>query len=160
MFDHNIEGLEAVSHVYLGEKLIASSATCYSLVDTDSDGIPDCHEHRMGMNPWSASDKYADIDGDGLTALQEYQAGTDIGLADTDGDGISDGYEQRYGLGAIQFNPNVDSDGDGWTNLQEYQAGTNPTSVDTDNDGIPDPLDPNPRFNPATIVPILELLMN
>ena len=160
LFDHNIEGLEAVSHVYLGEKLIASSATCYSLVDTDSDGIPDCHEHRMGMNPWSASDKYADIDGDGLTALQEYQAGTDIGLADTDGDGISDGYEQRYGLGAIQFNPNVDSDGDGWTNLQEYQAGTNPTSVDTDNDGIPDPLDPNPRFNPATIVPILELLMN
>ena len=44
--------------------------------DSDKDGIPDWWEIRYGMNP-GAADAYLDLDGDGRTNLQEYNAGTD-----------------------------------------------------------------------------------
>ncbi len=47
-----------------------------SLPDRDHDGIPDDWEATYGLNPDSAADASQDLDGDGLTNLQEYQAGT------------------------------------------------------------------------------------
>jgi hypothetical protein len=45
--------------------------------DTDGDGIPDEWEIAHGLNRKDPSDALLDYDGDGLTNLQEYLAGTD-----------------------------------------------------------------------------------
>lgn len=130
--------------------------------DTDNDGIPNAVELFYNLNLLDSSDASGDLDGDGLTNLQEYQLGTRIDDPDTDGDGILDAYDDdpfhapanspdsdgdgmpdsweiKYGL-----NPNdasdasIDSDYDGLTNLQEYQLGLNPKNPDTDYDGLND----------------------
>ncbi len=84
-----------------------------------------------------------DADGDGLSAAQEAQLGTDPHNPDTNGDGIPDGLEAGLGLSTT----NTDIDGDGVSNAAERAAGTDPFRADTDGDGVPDgvdcfPLDP------------------
>jgi hypothetical protein len=44
--------------------------------DTDGDGIPDTAEQAMGLNPNDPGDAALDPDGDHMTNLQEYLAGT------------------------------------------------------------------------------------
>ncbi len=46
--------------------------------DFDGDGIPDDVEFAYGLNPQSSADATLDSDGDRLTNLQEYLAGTDL----------------------------------------------------------------------------------
>jgi hypothetical protein len=46
-------------------------------LDSDGDGLPDDWEIAHQLNPNSPDDAAIDSDGDGLTNLQEYQAGTD-----------------------------------------------------------------------------------
>jgi hypothetical protein len=48
-----------------------------SIVDTDTDGMPDDYELAWGFNPAIAADASLDTDGDGVTNLKEYQSGTD-----------------------------------------------------------------------------------
>ena len=67
--------------------------------DQDGDGMPDLWEAIYNLdvtddgtiNPELGPD--GDIDGDGLSNLEEYEAGTNPTKWDTDGDGISDGGE-------------------------------------------------------------------
>jgi len=70
--------------------------------DSDGDGIPDNWEYfyfgTIGIDP------NADPDGDGLTNLQEYQAGTNPRNPDTDGDGINDGIEVAAGTNPLDPN--------------------------------------------------------
>ncbi len=66
-------------------------------LDADSDGIPACYEGMEGLNDADASDASADLDGDGLTNLEEYQLHLNIRQADTDSDGVSDGDEVNGG---------------------------------------------------------------
>ncbi len=61
--------------------------------DDDNDGIPDVWETTYGLNPLNAEDAGLDSDGDGLTNLQEYLAGTNPANVDTDGDGVADGQD-------------------------------------------------------------------
>jgi len=62
----------------------------YSL-DSDLDQMPDAWERKYGLNPTDASDALLDQDNDGLTALEEYEAGTiPLKILDIDADGNVD----------------------------------------------------------------------
>ena len=64
--------------------------------DLDDDYLPDDWEVANGLDPKDngSSDPsqggFGDLDGDGLTNAEEYQAGTRADLTDTDNDGVSD----------------------------------------------------------------------
>jgi len=75
-------------------------------------------------------------DGDGLTELQEYLAGSDPLAVDTDGDGLSDSEE----VTVHHTDPRLmDTDGDGLTDYAEiFVHHTNPRSQDTDGDDLND----------------------
>ena len=62
--------------------------------DNDLDGMPNWFENQhAGLNRENPADAALDLDGDGLTNLEEFQSGTDPNNPDTDGDGVSDGEE-------------------------------------------------------------------
>jgi uncharacterized protein YegL len=62
-------------------------------VDSDSDGITDETELRLGLDPADPADATADLDGDDLGTLIELTLETDPLQRDTDGGGESDGSE-------------------------------------------------------------------
>lgn len=69
--------------------------------DTDGDGFKDGDEVKNGFDPakgGGARFSDADLDGDGLTYVQEKGIGTSADNPDTDGDGINDGQEIQLGL--------------------------------------------------------------
>ncbi len=65
--------------------------------DSDGDGMPNGWEKKNGLDPKDPTDAASDYDNDGLTALKEYEYGTDPNNPDTDGDGVFDGEEVRVG---------------------------------------------------------------
>ena len=90
--------------------------------DLDGDGITNIQEYLLDTNP-----NTADSDGDGLSDTQERSLGTNPTSADSDGDGLPDGWEQQHGLNPLSATDAVlDSDGDGISNLAEYRAGSDP----------------------------------
>ncbi|MCP5152823.1 MAG: hypothetical protein H6983_01565 [Ectothiorhodospiraceae bacterium] len=74
--------------------------------DDDGDGITDAVETAAGLDPLDAADAAGDLDGDGLTNLEEANLGTAIGDADTDGDGVTDPDEIARGRNP-RFNEGV-----------------------------------------------------
>jgi Mg-chelatase subunit ChlD len=87
--------------------------------DTDGDGIPDGAE---------------DVDGDGLTALQEQHANGSPLDPDTDADTVGDALEIQRGTRLDA----ADSDEDQSPDAAEERHGTDPLNPDTDGDGILD----------------------
>jgi len=75
--------------------------TCPYKADTDGDLMPDGWELLVGLNPLNATDRFLDLDGDGLPNILEFRyppSGnqyftTDPRNPDTDSDGIPDGWE-------------------------------------------------------------------
>lgn len=104
------------------------------IVDTDSDGIPDWYEIEHGLDI-DVDDSAEDRDGDTLSNLNEYLAGTDPNAGDTDQDGWSDDRE----LNTEGTSPTVaDSDRDGIDDADEAQYGADPLNADSDGDGATD----------------------
>lgn len=132
-----------------------------SSTDTDNDGIPDAYEIANGLNP-SVNDAASDLDGDGLTNLQEYQRGTAANRADTDEDGLSDAVESNTGTyvsatdtGTHPLKPDTDNDGllDGAETrtgiyVSPTNAGSDPLVADSDGDGFLDGVEVGAGFNP------------
>lgn len=60
-------------------------------IDTDQDLLPDAWEIKYGLDPSDSSDAALDHDRDGLSALEEFQAGTiPLRILDIDGNGSVD----------------------------------------------------------------------
>jgi hypothetical protein len=86
--------------------------------DTDGDGLPDSIENLVGLDPDDPADAAGDLDGDGLTNLEEFQSRSSLTDPDTDDDGLDDRTEVE-------------------------DLGTDPARADTDGDGLDDPVETN-----------------
>lgn len=64
-----------------------------TVTDNDIDGMYDNYEFTNGLNPFDANDANEDIDGDGLTNLDEFYLHSDPNNVDTDNDGVIDGFD-------------------------------------------------------------------
>ncbi|MHC1763189.1 MAG: hypothetical protein AB9869_02630 [Verrucomicrobiia bacterium] len=116
-----------------------ADVSVFGILDDDNDGMLTWYERSYPfLNPNDASDAAKDQDGDGLSNLQEYQAGTFPDLADSDGDGANDGAE----VNTLSTRPLVtDTDQDGLEDGREVTAGTNPIVPDSDGDTYADGLE-------------------
>lgn len=133
--------------------------------DTDGDGIPNVYEDANGLNP-DVDDAAGDLDDDGLTNLEEFEANLPANNPDADDDGLKDGVETGTGVwesaDATGTMPkNADTDGDGLLDgvesntgllVDAEDTGTSPLDADSDGDGasdfsevtnLTDPNDPN-----------------
>ena len=72
---------------------IAGMAGVACAADSDSDGMSDEFELFYGLNPTNSADALVDLDGDGVTNLQESAMMTDPMVGDTDRDGFGDGLD-------------------------------------------------------------------
>ncbi|HAS82360.1 MAG TPA: hypothetical protein DCS43_06740 [Verrucomicrobia bacterium] len=90
-----------VGHTFEETGNIARIATTSNIADADHDQMPDGWEIAHGLNPTTPNDALLDSDGDSLSNLAEFQAGTDPTLVDTDGDGVSDGDEIATGTNPL-----------------------------------------------------------
>jgi len=116
--------------------VIVKQVTVVTTGDSDNDGLPDDYEIANGLNPNDPIDAAEDQDVDGLSALEEFNLGTNPNQNDTDDDGISDGEEVVAGEDGFITNPlNRDSDGDGLSDGLEVQVGTDPNDASSRNIG-------------------------
>ncbi len=114
-----------------------------ALRDDDGDDMPRWFEDTYGFDDQDASDAVLDFDGDGLSNLEEFHAGTNPTDPDSDNDGISDHAETLAGTDPL----NPDTDGDGVPDNLEVL--TNPLLFDSDGDGFPDAFEVDSGSNPA-----------
>ncbi|RYD19160.1 MAG: hypothetical protein EOP88_20025, partial [Verrucomicrobiaceae bacterium] len=133
---------QKIWNLKIGGGLVYPSAGDYgSNIDTDQDGMDDQWEIHYGMNPisngetGSSSVSIHDLDGDGLSNVEEYKRKTDptvvdvvdppiIAVVDDDSDLMSVAYETANGLDPLSNDAMLDNDGDGFPNVWEFLRGT------------------------------------
>jgi hypothetical protein len=140
--DGVVDGAEDFDQDFLRNRYEYLSDTDPFDEDTDDDSLPDGFEYRYkGVDPTnsdtdgdSVRDDAEDLDGDGLSNIEEYENGIDPSMNDTDGDNMSDARELD-----INTSPrDSDTDGDNLTDGTELRIGTDPLSPDTNGNGIED----------------------
>lgn len=121
------------------------------LGDYDQDTMPDLWEAQYALNRLNPANAALDADNDGLTDLEEFQAGTNPLLSDTDGDGLNDIVEINDYLTDPLL---ADTDGDGLSDSVELSATdpTNPLSGDSDGDNFSDGFEVEKGTNPNNAV--------
>ena len=126
------EGLHEIEFKYIKDGSVSIGADAVWLdnfimlsaddqIDTDNDQIPDYWELVNGLNYLDPTDALSDNDVDSLSALEEFNLGTNPNSADSDSDELSDSYEVNNGL--LPLDPSdasLDFDADGYTNIQEF----------------------------------------
>ncbi|MGC4783506.1 hypothetical protein ACLQ3A_17820 [Micromonospora zamorensis] len=156
--DHDADGVVDVVELRLGASPL--------LVDSDGDKLTDKFEiteltgwampNAVDTDRDSVADGAEDVDGDGLTNLDEQRLGTSPTDPDTDGDGATDGAEVAKGSNPLVADqprapptpgdvppivpaPNLDdTDGDGLIDIAEGEILTDINNVDSDGDGLSD----------------------
>lgn len=117
-------------YIHVAGQLLAHREQC-SDRDSDLDGMPDCYERRLGLDPADPRDSRTDIDGDGLSNADEYRLGTKLRNADSDNDGMPDGWEFQHKLNPlIAADAHLDANSDGISNLDSYRQGISPSKPD------------------------------
>jgi hypothetical protein len=86
------------------------------VADSDQDGMEDHWESSHGLDPANSADASIDMEGDGVSNLQEFKFRADPFSRDGDVDGMSDDYETAFGLNPAFNDGASDSDGDGAVN--------------------------------------------
>ncbi|QTH63458.1 PQQ-binding-like beta-propeller repeat protein [Psychrosphaera ytuae] len=124
--------LQSFENVYVFGTFVAG----YPELDSDSDSMPDWWEVMYQLDRHDSTDDASDVDGDALTAVQEWDLHTNPTMSDTDSDGLDD-YDETQ---VHNTNPNLaDSDGEGLSDYEEViEWSTNPVLADTDADGFND----------------------
>ncbi|MFU2511754.1 M4 family metallopeptidase [Pseudoalteromonas sp. ASV78] len=93
------------------------------LTDTDQDQLPDYWELKYGLDRLDPTDALSDHDFDGLSALEEFNLGTNPTSGDSDNDEMSDAYEVTQNLSPLDADDATsDFDNDSFTNIQEFYA--------------------------------------
>ncbi|HVL48947.1 MAG TPA: hypothetical protein VM889_10355 [Candidatus Thermoplasmatota archaeon] len=124
------------------------------LEDTDGDGVSDLWESIWApLGPAGSRvspvqpDAHFDVDGDGLTWLEESRLRSDPYRADSDGGGADDRLESKIGLNLLDprddaraLDESADTDGDGVSDRSEVVGWISPTSSQQ---YVTDPLDPD-----------------
>ncbi|OGV33632.1 MAG: hypothetical protein A2020_11100 [Lentisphaerae bacterium GWF2_45_14] len=146
--DNNIISVDSVT---VKGSMYVDDISSMVYVDSDRDLIPDSIELAAGLNPYDASDASSDSDGDSISNLSEFMAGTPFAAnadtdndgipdstdpnpassADTDSDGLPDDWENYY-FGNLAQNASGDPDSDGVENLTEFLLGRNPNATAED----------------------------
>lgn len=90
--------LYTANGAFMGAKTIAITGKGY---DEDGDGIPYSWEKKYGLNPDNPADALLDKDGDQLSNLDEFKAGTKPDVKDSDKDGFSDWQEVEAGTSPV-----------------------------------------------------------
>lgn len=156
--DHDKDGVIDVVELRFGSSPL--------LADSDGDELTDKYEITT-LAGWTRPNAYdtdndavndgaEDLDGDGLTNLEEQRLGTSPTEPDTDGDGVNDGTEVANGTNPLVYDQprapptpgdlppvaaeptDTDTDGDGVRDIAEEDLGSDPAKVDTDADGVSD----------------------
>ena len=89
--------------------------------DMDNDGMDDQWELAHSLSPDDSTDAGEDLDGDGLTNLEEFLLGSNPTTVDTDADGVNDNLDVDP-LNNKRWT-NTDTDGDGFTDDVETVLG-------------------------------------